>query len=224
MDKVLVINASARGINSHSRNLTEIFTRHWKSIHSDSIITYRELGKANVPHITEEWIIANSKREAARSAEEIAVLKLSNIYISELHEADVIVIGTPMYNWSIPSSLKAYIDQTLRVHETFEVDGSNLQNPYVGLLRNKKLFLLLSRGADEYEKGEQNEHMNFQSTYLKMIFNVMGISNIHMVAVNGTSLDQEKLKETITKAQQDIRDLIEQEYAVSDDKIHTYEK
>jgi FMN-dependent NADH-azoreductase len=59
------------------------------------------------------------------------------------------------------------------------------QNPYIGLLENKTLFLLLSRGAQGYEKGEYNEHMNFQSDYLKTVFNIMGISNIHVIAING---------------------------------------
>jgi FMN-dependent NADH-azoreductase len=211
MKKLLVINSSARALNSHSRKLTEVFIDHWKSIHFNPIINFRELGNTNVPHINENWIAAAFKSEAARSEEEIEALKTSNAYLSELREADVIVIGSPMYNWSIPSSLKAYIDQILRVNETWKFNPTNMQNPYIGLLENKTLFLLLSRGAQGYEKGEYNEHMNFQSTYLKTVFNIIGISNIHVIAINGASFDPEKFKKSIDTLHQNIKDLIEME-------------
>lgn len=209
MKRVLVINSSARSLNSHSRKLTEVFTSHWKNIHINPIIDFRELGNTDVPHINENWITAAFKPEVTRSEEEIEVLKLSNTYISELLEADIVVLGAPMYNWSIPSALKAYIDHVLRFNETWTFNPDDKQNPYIGLLENKTLFLLLSRGSEGYEKGEHNELMNFQSTYLKTVFNIMGISDIHVVAVNGASLDKEKLKNSIDTAHQDIRDLIE---------------
>ena len=214
MKKVLVINSSARVHNSQSRKLTEIFIDHWNSIHPHSIIRFRELGNTHVPHITENWIAAAFKSEAERSEEEIEALKTSNIYISELREADVIVLGSPMYNWSIPSSLKAYIDQILRVNETWKFNPTNMQNPYIGLLENKTLFLLLSRGAQGYEKGEYNEHLNFQSTYLKTVFNIIGISNIHVIAISGRSFDPEKSKRSIDISNQKMRDLLEMELAV----------
>jgi FMN-dependent NADH-azoreductase len=79
----------------------------------------------------------------------------------------------------------------------------------VGLLENKTLFLLLSRGDEGYEKGEYNEHMNFQSTYLKTVFNIMGISNIHVFTTNGKPSDAELFK----KALEACTDLAEMELA-----------
>jgi FMN-dependent NADH-azoreductase len=116
-----------------------------------------------------------------------------------------------MYNWSIPSSLKAYIDQVLRLNETFKINPSNPENPYVGLLENKTLFLMLSRGAQGYEKGEPNAHMNFQTDYLKTIFNMMGIKDIHVIAIDGSSLDPEVLKKTIENSHQNIKSILDQE-------------
>jgi FMN-dependent NADH-azoreductase len=211
MKKVLVINSSARSFNSHSRKLTEVFIDHWKSIYINPIITLRELGNTDVPHINEEWITAAFKAEVMRSKKEINALKISDTYIAELRDADVIVIGAPMYNWSIPSALKAYIDQVLRVNETFKLDRTNMQHPYVGLLKNKTVFLLLSRGAQGYEAGEYNEHMNFQSNYLKTVFNIMGVSNIHAVAINGASFGAEEFKKSIDISHQNIRELMESE-------------
>jgi FMN-dependent NADH-azoreductase len=211
---VLVINSSARSLHSQSRKLTEVFIDHWKTIHNDSIIRFRELGNTDVPHVNDLWVAAAFKPEAKRSEEEKQALKISDTYISELREADVIVLGAPMYNWSIPSSLKAYIDQVLRVNETFKRNPVNGQNPYIGLLENKILFLLLSRGDEGYETGEYNEHMNFQSTYLKTVFNIIGISRIQVIAVNGRSHDAEKFKKSVETAHQNIRDLMEKEWAI----------
>ncbi len=211
MKKVLVINSSARTLNSQSRKLTEIFVEHWKSIYVNPVIRFRELGNADVPHINQNWIAAAFKPEAARSEQEIQALKTSDAYISELREADVIVIGSPMYNWSVPSVLKAYIDQILRVNETWKINPANQQNPYIGLLENKTLLLLLTRGAQGYEKGEYNEHMNFQSTYLKTVFNIIGVSDIHVIAVNGAAFDGEKFQQSIDTSHQNIRNLIETE-------------
>jgi FMN-dependent NADH-azoreductase len=109
------------------------------------------------------------------------------------------------------SSLKAYVDQILRFNETWKFNPADIENPYIGLLENKTLFLMLSRGLQGYEKGESNEHMNFQDTYLKTVFNMMGIYNIHVIAVNGASLDPEMLKKSEEISKQNIKDLIDME-------------
>jgi FMN-dependent NADH-azoreductase len=211
MKKVLVINSSARAGRSQSRKLAEVFAEHWKSIHTGATISYRELGNEDVPHINENWIAAAFKPETTRSETEKDVLKTSDAYISELLDADVIVLASPMYNWSIPSVLKAYIDQIVRVNKTFKFNPANAQHPYTGLLEGKTLFLLLSRGEPGYEEGDYNAHLNFQSTYLKTVFNIMGISKIHVVAINGLSYGPEKLKKPIEASHQDIRNLVERE-------------
>lgn len=211
MKKVLVVNSSARTLRSQSRKLTEVFVDHWESTHADSVISFRELGNVDVPHVNENWIAAAFKSETNRSEEEIEALKTSDVYISELKEADVIVLGSPMYNWSIPSSLKAYIDQVLRVNETWKLNPDDTLNPYIGLLENKILILLLSRGAQGYEKGGYNEHLNFQSNYLKTVFNIMGISNIHIVTINGTSSDVEGYSASINEAHENLIDLMKME-------------
>jgi FMN-dependent NADH-azoreductase len=211
MKKILVINSSARTQNSKSRTLTEVFTDHWKTLHQNPFINYRELGGAAIPHIDENWIAAAFKPQELRSEIEVEALKTSDSYIAELRETDIIVVGAPMYNWSIPSTLKAYIDQVLRVNETWKLNPANKENPYIGLLENKTVFLLLARGAQGYEKGEYNEHMNFQSNYLKTVFNIMGITNVHVVAINGESFDPEQYQESIKQSHQSIKNLIETE-------------
>jgi len=138
------------------------------------------------------------------------VLSASDAYIVELQEADIIVLGTPMYNWSIPSTLKAYIDQIMRLNETFKINPGDSNKPYIGLLQNKKGVLLVARGFEEYETGERNAHLNFQTSYLKTVFNMVGIEEIYIVAVNGTSLNKEALKDNIEQAHQQVRSVIEE--------------
>jgi FMN-dependent NADH-azoreductase len=211
MKKVLVINASARGQRSQSRKLTEIFTEYLQGIQNDAEITYREVGGTGVPHVNENWIAAAFKPEIARTEDEKKALEISDAFIAELHHADMIVLGTPMYNWSIPSALKAYIDQVVRVNETFKFDATNPQYPYIGLLENKTLFMLLSRGDQGYEKGGYNEHMNFQDPYLKTVFNIMGVHHIHTIAINGISYGPEKAQKSIALSHQELKDLIDLE-------------
>lgn len=211
MKKVLVINASARTAKSQSRKLAEAFVDHWKSIHANPEIRYRELGAEDVPHINENWIAAAFKPETERSEAEKEALKVSDVYIAELLEADVIVVASPMYNWSVPSALKAYIDQVVRVNKTFEFNKADMNNPYIGLLKDKTVFLLLSRGAPGYEKGDHNEHLNFQSTYLETVFNIIGVGNIHVISVNGVNYAPEKLRTTVDTSHQELKNLIDLE-------------
>jgi FMN-dependent NADH-azoreductase len=213
MKKVLVINASARGPRSQSRKLTEIFVEHWKSIYTHPMVTYRELGSIGVPHVNEDWIAAAFKPEESRSETEKQSLKLSDTYIAELQDADIIVLASPMYNWSIPSTLKAYIDQIVRVNKTFLFDASKMDYPYSGLLKNKVLFLLLSRGDQGYEKGGYNEHMNFQDPYLRTVFNVMGINQIRTIAINGISYGPKKTQKPVELSHQELIEMIDLEVA-----------
>lgn len=207
MKNLLIINASPRGERSNSRNLTELFTRKWVETNPDYSIHHREVGQEAIPHISESWIAGAFKPAEIRTTEEINALKISDQFIAELKAADVIVLGTPMYNWSIPSALKAYLDQVIRVNETISISTTDPKNPYVGLLKNKTLYLLLSRGNSGYEKGESFEHMNFQSNYLKMVFNIMGIDDIKNIALNGDAYGGPLFEQSKKDAHADITEM-----------------
>lgn len=209
LNNVLVINSSARTTGSQSRKLAETFINHWKKNHINSKIQLRELGNKIIPHITEEWIRAAFKPLENRTLDDFNSLEISDEYIKELKDADIIVIASPMYNWSIPSCLKAYIDQVVRVNETWRYNPDNIQNPYIGLLENKAVVLLLTRGSQGYEKGGYNEHIDFQTNYLKKVFNVIGIADIHVINMDGEANNKEDYKLNIKIAHQKIIDLIE---------------
>ncbi|MEH6306299.1 NAD(P)H-dependent oxidoreductase [Olivibacter sp. CPCC 100613] len=202
MNKLLVINASARKERSLSRYMTNVFVETWKEKHPDSKIFYREVGKGNIPHVTEEWIAGAFKPAELRTTEDIEALKVSNELVAELKDADIIVLGTPMYNWSVPSVLKAYIDQVLRVNETILITKDNPENPYTGLLKNKQVYLLMVRGNKGYAPGEFYEHMDFQTNYLKTVFRIMGIEDIKYTALNGVGLGQDPSETAAEKVRQ----------------------
>nr|WP_315398528.1 NAD(P)H-dependent oxidoreductase [uncultured Sphingobacterium sp.] len=209
LKNLLVINSSARNGNAKSRNLAETLIGHWQKIQLNTKIQHRELGNQSIPHITEEWISAAFKPIENRTQDELNALKKSDEYIKELKDADIIVVATPMYNWSIPSSLKAYIDQIVRINETWKYNPDNIQNPYIGLLTNKKVVLLLTRGSQGYEKGGYNEHIDFQTDYLKRVFHVIGIDEIHVITLDGAANNQEEYNKNITIALQETIELIE---------------
>jgi len=209
LKNLLVINSSARNGNAKSRNLAETLIGHWQKIQLNTKIQHRELGNQSIPHITEEWISAAFKPIENRTQDELNALKKSDEYIKELKDADIIVVATPMYNWSIGSSLKAYIDQIVRINETWKYNPDNIQNPYIGLLTNKKVVLLLTRGSQGYEKGGYNEHIDFQTDYLKRVFHVIGIDEIHVITLDGAANNQEEYNKNITIALQETIELIE---------------
>ena len=190
MKNLLIINASPRAERSVTRNFTKLFGTKWIDANPGGTVHHREVGREAIPHITELWISAAFKPAELRTEDEIEVLRYSDKYIAELKAADVIVLGTPMYNWSIPSALKAYLDQVIRANETVKMRPDDPTSPYRGLLKDKKVYLLFSRGNAGYEKGEYYAHMNFQTDYLKTVFNIMGLTDIQEIALNGSAFDQ----------------------------------
>lgn len=207
MKKILIINSSAREENSQSRLLTQLFIENWSKNYPQDVFLHRDVGLEPIPHITDAWIKAVFTKAEDRSPESQKLLELSDILIKELKESDVYVIGVPMYNWSIPSSLKAYIDHIMRINETWTLTPEETSGNfnYVGLLKNKKLFILSSRGDNGYGEGERNANMNFQTAYLKTIFNIIGVQDIEII-----SLDNEEYGgELFAKSQQEIYNQIQ---------------
>lgn len=202
MSKVLIINASARKARSISRYMTNVFVELWEQTNPSDTFIYRELSQDNIPHVTEEWIVGAFKPAALRDAGDMEALKISDQLVAELKDADVVVIGTPMYNWSVPSVLKAYIDQVLRVNETVLVSKDDIKNPYTGLLKDKKVFLLMVRGNMGYDLGDFYEHMDFQTKYLKTVFGILGIDDVSHVALNGSAVGEDSLALAKEKVEQ----------------------
>ena len=178
MSSLLVVVASPRGNYSVSRALTSQFAEEWKKNHNDGTIVTRDLRDTKLPFVDLPWIAGAYTPAEQHSPEIQEALKISNELIAELKAADEIVLGTPMYNFSTPAILKAWIDHIVRINETFT-------SSYEGLLKNKKATIIISSGS-VYKPGSQLESYNLESGYLKQIFGFIGVTDITFVMAGGT--------------------------------------
>lgn len=193
---ILHIDSSPRGERSHSRQLTHSFVGELKASQPGASVVYHDLGHQPVPPVNETWIAAAFSDPATHSPEMAQAIALSNQLVDELLASDIIVIGAPMYNLSIPSTLKAYIDQIVRAGRTF--------NPanYQGLVTGKKLFVLTARGGSGYGPGEPMAAMNFQDPYLKTIFGLIGITDVTFVHDEKTMAGDSELQNSLEATRQ----------------------
>ena len=185
MPNLLVIESSPRGEYSVSRNLTAKFVDTWKAEHLGGNVVERDLMKTKLPFVDLPWIAGAYTPVEQHSPEIKQALETSNMLIPELFAADHIVIGTSMYNFSIPAVLKAYIDHIVRIGVTFT-------SSYEGLIKGKKLTIILASGG-VYTPGTALESYNVATSYLKQIFGFIGITDVETVLAGGTAaVDQGK--------------------------------
>jgi FMN-dependent NADH-azoreductase len=139
MTTLLAIGSSPRYEHSTSRKLTSLFVEKWRAAHPDGEVVERDLVKTNLQFVDLPWIGGAFTPPEQHSPESAAAIKISNDLVAELQAADRIIIGTPMYNFSIPAVLKAYVDHVVRVGVTV-VDN-------VGQLTGKKATIILASGG-----------------------------------------------------------------------------
>ncbi|MBF2047018.1 MAG: FMN-dependent NADH-azoreductase [Elainella sp. C42_A2020_010] len=208
MAHLLHIDSSPRDQRSRSRQFTREFVEAWKRTHPADTVTYRDIGRNPVPHITESWIAAAYTPPAQRTLDLQNAIHISDQLVDELLAADIYVIGVPMYNYSIPSMLKAYIDQIVRIGRTFEFTPENAENPYKPLVLGKQMFIITARGASGYGTGGQYEMLNYQDPYLRTVFGFIGITDITFVHVENDESGGTGLAESMAHARIQIAQLV----------------
>lgn len=172
MKSLLVINASPRYAHSTSRKLTSLFAEKWREAHPGGEVVERDLINTNLPFVDLPWIGGAFTPPEQHSPESAAAIKVSNDLVAELQAADRIIIGTPMYNFTIPAVLKAYIDHVVRVGVTV-VDN-------VGQLTGKKTTIILASGGD-FRPGSPFEAYNHASGYLRQVLGFIGLTDLDIV-------------------------------------------
>lgn len=203
MANILHIDSSPRGENSKSRQLAREFVMKWQVLHPEDIITYRDLRRSPIPHITEEWIAADYTPQASQTAEMLHILRLSDDLVDELLAADRCIFSVPMYNFSIPSGFKAYIDHVVRVGRTFIFNDGQFK----GLIERKKLLFITSRG-DEYGTGSVHEGWDAQEPALRFAFQFIGMTDIQFIHANGLDLGDEARQRGLNDARAEIQNLV----------------
>ncbi|HWV65142.1 FMN-dependent NADH-azoreductase [Chitinophaga sp.] len=188
MKKILEIISSARGAASNSTQLTHTIIEKLKAQYPGSTVTQRDLVQKKYPHLEESHLSAffappENENEAYKTA-----IQHSDEAIHELEAADIVVIGVPVYNFSIPSALKAWIDHVVRAGRTFSYGNGHPE----GLLKNKKVYLAVASGG-VYSDGPMKS-MDYAEPYLKWILGFIGLNDVTTFRVEGLSVPD--LKET----------------------------
>jgi FMN-dependent NADH-azoreductase len=173
MKTLLVINSSVSGPNSVSRTLVEHAVAEIVRTHPDVRIVYRDVGHTPIPHLTAETVAG--VRGAPQTESEQRTRRLSDELIAELRDADTILIGVPMYNFGVPTALRAWFDHVLRAGETFAYSEAGPQ----GLLSAKRVVIVESRGG-LYSEGPAKA-IDFQEPYLRQLFRFIGVSDVTFI-------------------------------------------
>ena len=177
MSTLLAIGVSPRYDYSTSRKLTALFVEKWWAAHPGGQVIDRDLIKTHLPFVDLPWIGGAFTPPDQHSPESAAAIKVSNHLVAELQSADHIVIGTPMYNFSIPAVLKAYIDHVVRKGLTVSTDN-------VGMLTGKKATVILATGGD-FSPGSPVEGYNLASGYLRQVLGFIGITDVEIILAGG---------------------------------------
>jgi FMN-dependent NADH-azoreductase len=182
MSTLLKLDSSPMGQGSISRKLTAKFAESWLKSHPGGKVIERDLTMLNLPVVEASWVGAAHTPESSRTAAQSKALAASDSLINDLEQADEYVFGVPMHNFSIPSTLKLWIDQVVRVGKTFSYGATGPK----GLLTGKKATLLLASGG-EYGKGSAMASFDFVTPYLKTLLGFIGITDVTIITASGTA-------------------------------------
>jgi len=188
MKKILNVISSARGAASNSTQLANAIIEKLAEHYPESTVKLRDLVEHHYPHLEESHLNAfyasaeNATQESAEAA------RHSNEAIEELFESDIIVIGVPIYNFNIPSALKAWLDHLVRAGKTFSYQPGRPE----GLVKNKKVYLAIASGG-VYSDGPMKSY-DFAEPYLRSVLGFIGITDVTTFRVEGTNVPD--LKET----------------------------
>ncbi len=197
--RTLVITASILGENGQSKALAERFIAQAQG--RDGVeVTHRDLVASELPHLNLAELGSWQVAEEERTPEQRELAARSDALIKELHDHDVVVLAVPMYNFGIPSQLKAWFDRVMRAGVTFRYTENGPQ----GLVEGKRAIILAARGG-QYAGTE----MDTQTPHLKLMLGMMGIGEVDTVFAEGLNMGEGKRDAALKEARQAIDGLVE---------------
>jgi FMN-dependent NADH-azoreductase len=192
MTTLLQINASINNEKGQSSQLANQFVEAFQQQHPDAKVIVRHVAAAEpVPHLDAGRFGAFITQPEARNAEQAAVVAYSDALIAELKQADVIVIGLPMYNFGVPSQLKAYFDHIARAGVTFRYT----ENGPVGMLTGKKVYVFAARGGIY-----AGTPMDTQTNYVRDFLRFIGLADIEFVYAEGLAISPQSKEAGLANA------------------------
>jgi len=191
MTTLLQINTSLFGDTGQSSRLSDQFVALWQAREPGTIVIKRDLARDPVPHLTAERFQAFLARAAERSAAQQAVVEYSDQLIEELRRAHVIALGLPMYNFGVPSTLRAYFDHVARAGVTFRYTANGAE----GLLAGKKAFVLATRGGKHAGTASDSP-----TAYVRQFLGFLGIKDVEFVYAEGLALGETQKNDALGDA------------------------
>ncbi|MCR4471733.1 FMN-dependent NADH-azoreductase [Burkholderia sp. SCN-KJ] len=190
--KILVVNASPHSEASHGYGFSlEMIRGLGKSAHVSVI--ERDLTSHPLPPITQDYALAITSRDPDASQFDV-----SEMLIREIETTDVLIINTPMHNFTVPAALKLWIDYVLRVHRTFSVSAEGK----VGLMRDRPTFVIVGSGG--FHSGERPWQSDFLTPYLRYALGSIGLKNLHFVLLQGLTRGDEAVADALQSAREEI--------------------
>ncbi|SRR6266702_395218 len=168
MSHLLHIDASLRTTGSVSREVSAAFAAQWRATHPDGDYTYRDLGRHPIPHLDEAALYASQIPPEQHTPEQRAAWAVTSAAIAELEAADTVLLGVPMYNFSIPSTVKAWVDRIVTTRLMADPETG------IGPVAGKRVIVTTARGG-AYGPGTPREPFEFQESYLRAVFSKLGL-------------------------------------------------
>ncbi len=198
MATILHIDSSVRNTGSLTRQLGSEFIAKLQAADPAARVVTRDLASAPVPHLTEQMLGAYFTPAEQRNADQAYVIKTSDTLVDELLAADTIVIGAPMYNFSVTSGLKAWIDHVARAGRTFKYGASGPE----GLVTGKKVYVIVATGG-AYSSGPAAA-LDHTTTYLRSVLGFLGMTDVTFIVAEGVAMGEEAVNAALAKTRAQI--------------------
>jgi FMN-dependent NADH-azoreductase len=193
------VNASLYSKDGQTTRLADQFVAGWRQQNPGAKLIVRDLSRDPVPHLTAERFQAFITPAETRNAEQCAVAAYSDALIEELRRADVIVLGVPMYNYDVPSTLKAYFDHIARAGVTFKYTETGPQ----GLLTGKQAYVFTARGG--FYAGTAADT---QTAYLRTFLRLIGITDVEFIYAEGLAMGDASKQNALAEAQKAVTRIV----------------
>lgn len=203
MNSLLLVTSSLFGEASQTRQIAREFVDTWLRNNPGTRVVERDLSPDSIPHLSQATLGAVTTPAERRTAAQRDVAAFADTLIEEVEAADTIVLAAPMYNFTIPSTLKAWLDHVARAGRTFRYTGDGPE----GLLKGKKVFVVTGRGG-VYSGESPAKALDFQEPYLRAILGFIGLTDVSFVHVEGLNINKESAESGRARARAAIASLL----------------
>ena len=205
---ILHITSSSRGSASYSNRVAAQVLDALRARNPGATVTLRDLARDPLPHIDDDFVAATRSPDGPQTARQRALLAQSDALVDELIAADVIVIAAPMINFTIPSTLKTWIDHVARAGRTFSYSAAGPK----GLVTGKQVILVAARGGVYADAGQA---LDFQLPYLKSVLGFLGMTDVTVLEVEGTAFGPDAAEQAVAAASRKMHAQCESKLSVA---------